>query len=80
MESEKEKATLPPLQQQSRAVFEMLEWQTLLQTTRSKSSVAIVASPTNRRLIGCRAQNPTSDFSFFKRAHFALYFSHKFRF
>ena len=52
MESEKEKATLPPLQQQSRAVFEMLEWQTLLQTTRSKSSVAIVASPTNRRLIG----------------------------
>ena len=45
MESEKEKATLPPLQQQSRAVFEMLEWQTLLQTTRSKSSVAIVASP-----------------------------------
>ena len=39
MEREKENSTLPSLQsQQSRAVLEVLEWQTLLQTNRPLSS------------------------------------------
>ena len=39
MEREKENSTLPSLQsQQSRAVLEVLEWQTLLQTNRRLSS------------------------------------------
>ena len=40
MKSEKENATLPMFQQQSRAVLEMLEWQVILQTNRRLSDFA----------------------------------------